>query len=139
MPIALVDCNNPCVSCERVFNPKLEGKPVVVLSNNDGVVVARHNEVKALGVKMGEHWFNLEKLAKQQGIIALSSNYSLYGDLSARVMPILAMFSTKHRPLCCFAARNQIHVTVSNRHKTEVQAVHPDRLLLGSNRRSRPA
>lgn len=95
MPVALVDCNNFYVSCERVFNPKLEGKPVVVLSNNDGCAVARSNEVKALGVKMGEPWFKLEKLAKQHGIIALSSNYSLYGDLSARVMSILATFSPK--------------------------------------------
>lgn len=95
MPIALVDCNNFYVSCERVFNPKLEGKPVVVLSNNDGVAVARSSEVRALGVKMGEPWFKLEKLAKQHGIIALSSNYSLYGDLSARVMSILATFSPK--------------------------------------------
>lgn len=95
MPVALVDCNNFYVSCERVFNPKLEGKPVVVLSNNDGCAVARSNEVKALGVKMGEPWFKLEKLAKQHGIIALSSNYALYGDLSARVMSILATFSPK--------------------------------------------
>lgn len=95
MPVALVDCNNFYVSCERVFNPKLEGKPVVVLSNNDGCAVARSNEVKALGVKMGEPWFKLEQLAKQHGIIALSSNYSLYGDLSARVMSILATFSPK--------------------------------------------
>jgi DNA polymerase V len=93
MPIALVDCNNFYVSCERVFNPKLEGKPVVVLSNNDGCAVARSNEVKALGVKMGEPWFKMEKLAKQHGIIALSSNYTLYGDMSARVMSILSEFS----------------------------------------------
>lgn len=95
MPVALVDCNNFYVSCERVFNPTLEGKPVVVLSNNDGCAVARSNEVKALGVKMGEPWFKFEKLAKQHGIIALSSNYCLYGDLSARVMSILATFSSK--------------------------------------------
>ena len=94
-PIALVDCNNFYVSCERVFNPKLEGKPVVVLSNNDGCAVARSNEVKALGIKMGEPWFKMEKLAKQHGIIALSSNYTLYGDLSARVMSILSNFSPK--------------------------------------------
>ncbi|MBU1214820.1 MAG: Y-family DNA polymerase [Gammaproteobacteria bacterium] len=93
MPIALVDCNNFYVSCERVFNPKLDGKPVVVLSNNDGCAVARSNEVKALGVKMGEPWFKMEKLAKQHGIIALSSNYTLYGDMSARVMNILSEFS----------------------------------------------
>lgn len=95
MPIALVDCNNFYVSCERVFNPMLEGKPVVVLSNNDGCAVARSGEVKALGIKMAEPWFKLEKLAKQHGIIALSSNYALYGDLSARVMSILSTFSPK--------------------------------------------
>lgn len=95
MPLALVDCNNFYVSCERVFNPKLEGKPIVVLSNNDGCAVSRSNEVKALGLKMGEPWFKMEKLAKQHGIIAFSSNYTLYGDLSARVMSILSNFSPK--------------------------------------------
>ena len=95
MPIALVDANNFYVSCERMFNPKLEDKPVVVLSNNDGCAVARSNEVKALGIKMGEPWFKMEKFAKQHGIIAYSSNYALYGDLSARVMSILATFSPK--------------------------------------------
>jgi len=93
MPFALVDCNNFYVSCERVFNPKLEGKPVVVLSNNDGCAVARSNEVKALGVKMGEPWFKMKEIAKRHGIIALSSNYALYGDMSARVMSILSNFS----------------------------------------------
>jgi len=93
MPIALVDCNNFYVSCERVFNPKLKGKPVVVLSNNDGCAVARSNEVKVLGIKMGEPWFKMQDVAKQHGIIALSSNYSLYGDMSARVMSILSEFS----------------------------------------------
>jgi DNA polymerase V len=95
MPLALVDCNNFYVSCERAFNPKLEGKPVVVLSNNDGCAVSRSSEVKALGLKMGEPWFKMEKLARQHGIIALSSNYTLYGDLSARVMSILSDFSPK--------------------------------------------
>lgn len=93
MPIALVDCNNFYVSCERVFNPRLEGVPVVVLSNNDGCAVARSGEVKALGIKMGEPWFKMKDIAKKHGIIALSSNYTLYGDLSARVMSILANFS----------------------------------------------
>jgi len=93
MPIALVDCNNFYVSCERVFNPRLEGKPVVVLSNNDGCAVARSNEVKGLGIKMGEPWFKMKDVAQKHGIIALSSNYSLYGDMSARVMSILSGFS----------------------------------------------
>lgn len=91
--LALVDCNNFYVSCERVFRPDLDGKPVVVLSNNDGCVVARSNEVKALGVKMGEPWFKLKDLAKQHGIIAFSSNYALYADMSNRVMALLARFT----------------------------------------------
>ena len=91
--IALIDVNNFYVSCERVFNPKLNNKPVVVLSNNDGCAVARSNEVKALGVAMGAPWFKLKDLAKQYGIIALSSNYALYADMSNRVMSILRQFS----------------------------------------------
>ncbi len=90
---ALVDVNNFYVSCERAFNPTLRGKPVVVLSNNDGCAVARSNEAKALGVAMGAPWFMLKDLAKQHGIIALSSNYTLYGDMSNRVMEILRTFS----------------------------------------------
>ncbi|MDP3664115.1 MAG: Y-family DNA polymerase [Nitrosomonas sp.] len=91
--IALIDVNNFYVSCERVFNPRLEDKPVVVLSNNDGCAVARSNEVKALGVKTGQPWFQLEDLAKKHGIIAYSSNYTLYADMSNRFMSILAVFS----------------------------------------------
>ena len=91
--IALIDVNNFYVSCERVFNPKLVGKPVVVLSNNDGCAVARSNEVKALGVAMGAPWFKLKDLAKQHGIIGLSSNYALYADMSNRVMSILRQYS----------------------------------------------
>lgn len=91
--IALVDVNNFYVSCERVFNPKLRDKPVVVLSNNDGCAVARSNEVKALGVPMGAPWFKFKDLAVQHGIIAYSSNYALYADMSNRVMAILRQFS----------------------------------------------
>lgn len=91
--IALIDVNNFYVSCERVFNPKLVGRPVVVLSNNDGCAVARSNEVKALGVPMGAPWFKMKDLARQHGIIALSSNYALYADMSNRVMSILRQFS----------------------------------------------
>ncbi|MDI1362692.1 Y-family DNA polymerase [Methylotenera sp.] len=91
--IALIDVNNFYVSCERVFNPKLVGKPVVVLSNNDGCAVARSNEVKALGVGMGAPWFKFKDLAKQHGIIGLSSNYALYADMSNRVMSILREYS----------------------------------------------
>jgi DNA polymerase V len=91
--IALIDCNNFYVSCERVFNPKLHGRPVVVLSNNDGCAVARSNESKALGIPMGAPWFKYKELAKQHGIIAFSSNYALYADMSNRVMSILRQFS----------------------------------------------
>lgn len=93
MTVALVDGNNFFVSCERVFDPQLEGKPVVVLSNNDGCAVARSNEVKALGVKMGTPWFQLRDLARRHGIVALSSNYELYADMSNRMMAILGRFS----------------------------------------------
>lgn len=91
--IALIDGNNFYVSCERVFNPKLEGRPVVVLSNNDGCAVARSNEVKALGVKMGTPWFQMKELARKHGVIALSSNYALYADMSNRMMSILSQYS----------------------------------------------
>jgi DNA polymerase V len=90
---ALVDVNNMYVSCERAFNPRLQGRPVVVLSNNDGCAVARSNEVKALGVKMGAPWHQLQDLARQHGIIGLSSNYTLYGDMSNRIMTILRTYS----------------------------------------------
>lgn len=93
MPLALVDCNNFYVSCERVFDPRLEGRPVVVLSNNDGCAVARSNEVKALGVKMGTPWFQMKDLAQEHDIVALSSNYALYADMSNRVMAILGEYS----------------------------------------------
>ena len=91
--IALIDANNFYVSCERVFNPKLEGKPVVVLSNNDACVVARSNEVKALGVKMGTPLFEMRSLIQEHQIQVFSSNYALYGDLSRRVMEVLGQFT----------------------------------------------
>jgi DNA polymerase V len=91
--IALVDCNNFYVSCERLFQPKLEGKPVVVLSNNDGCVVSRSQEVKDLGLKMAVPWFQMKDIAKRHGIIALSSNYTLYADISNRVMRLLSQYS----------------------------------------------
>ena len=91
--LALVDCNNFYVSCERIFRPDLARVPMVVLSNNDGCVVSRSNEAKALGVKMGQPWFECQSLAKAHGILALSSNYALYADMSNRVMRILGEFS----------------------------------------------
>ena len=93
--IALVDVNNFYASAERVFNPKLEGVPLVVLSNNDGCVVARSAEVKALGIRMAEPWFKLKAQAKKHGIIALSSNYALYADMSNRIMSVLSDFSPR--------------------------------------------
>jgi DNA polymerase V len=90
---ALVDCNNFFVSCERAFDPRLQGRPVVVLSSNDGCAVARSNEVKALGVKMGTPWFKMQDVARRHGIVALSSNFALYGDMSDRVVAVLREFS----------------------------------------------
>jgi len=93
--IALADCNNFYVSCERVFRPDLIGKPVVVLSNNDGCVVARSKEVKDLGIKMGVPLFQIQQLVNQHQIQLFSSHYSLYADMSARVMSILEEFAPR--------------------------------------------
>jgi len=89
MMIALVDCNNFYASCERVFNPKLENIPVIILSNNDGCVIARSNEAKKIGIKMGEPLFKIEALCLSQHVAILSSNFALYADMSNRVMTIL--------------------------------------------------
>lgn len=86
---ALIDCNNFYVSCERVFDPKLEHRPVVILSNNDGCVIARSNEAKAIGIGMGVPRFQCNDLLKRHNAVALSSNYQLYGDMSQRVMQII--------------------------------------------------
>ena len=83
-------------SCERLFRPDLLKVPLVVLSNNDGCVVSRSNEAKALGVKMGQPWFECQALAEQHGILGMSSNYALYADISNRVMAIVAAFSPRH-------------------------------------------
>ena len=92
---ALADCNNFFVSCERVFRPDLEGKPVVVLSGNDGCVVSRSNEAKALGVKMGVPLYQIKNLVDKEGIVCFSSNFSLYGDLSNRVMSIIRSHTSR--------------------------------------------
>lgn len=84
--IALADCNNFYASCERVFNPKLERKPVVVLSNNDGCIIARSNEAKKLGIKMGEPAFKIKNVVEKYNVNVFSTNFALYGDLSKRVM-----------------------------------------------------
>jgi DNA polymerase V len=90
---ALVDCNNFYASCEKLFDPKLKDRPVVVLSNNDGCVVARSAEVKALGIPMGVPWFQIQAEARRYGIVAFSSNYALYADMSNRVVEVLSDFS----------------------------------------------
>ncbi|OGT39895.1 MAG: hypothetical protein A3E81_01900 [Gammaproteobacteria bacterium RIFCSPHIGHO2_12_FULL_36_30] len=89
---ALVDCNNFFVSCERIFNPRLINKPTIVLSSNDGCVVARSNEAKLLGIKMGQPYFQIEKLCRQNHVHIFSSNFELYGDISKRVMTTLFDF-----------------------------------------------
>ena len=86
----LMDCNNFYASCERVFNPALNGKPVIVLSNNDGCVIARSNEAKVLGIKMGVPVYQIKDEIQKYGIAVFSSNYTLYGDMSSRVMSILS-------------------------------------------------
>jgi DNA polymerase V len=91
--IAHVDVNCFYASAERAFDPSLEGRPVVVLSNNDGCAVTRSPEAKRLGIAMGEPWFKLAPRAKEWGLVALSSNYELYGDISARVMELLGRYS----------------------------------------------
>ena len=92
--IALIDCNSFYVSCERLFNPKIRKKPVVVLSNNDGCIVSRSNEAKALGIKMGEPYFKAKDIIVKNNVYVFSSNYSLYGDLSRRVMRTLKRFNS---------------------------------------------
>lgn len=96
--IGLVDCNNFYVSCERVFQPRLEGVPVGVMSNNDGCVIARSSELKTLGVEMGTPAFQLQQWVNQGRIHLLSSNYELYGDMSARVREVLEEFSAGVEP-----------------------------------------
>ena len=93
--VALIDCNSFYVSCERLFNPKIQNVPVVVLSNNDGCVISRSIEAKKIGIKMGEPYFKIKDLVKKKNVQAFSSNYALYGDLSRRVMKVLKGFSDK--------------------------------------------
>lgn len=110
--VGLVDCNNFFVSCERIFAPALEGRPVAVLSNNDGVVVARSKELKALGIPMGEPYFKLKQIADLYGIVFKSSNYELYADISRRVMAVLRESS----PLVEQYSIDEgfLHITLSN-------------------------
>lgn len=90
----LADCNNFYASCERIFNPRLEGRPVIVLSNNDGCIVARSQEAKGLGLKMGEPYFKIKEFCRLNKVIVCSSNYQLYGNISQRVMSILGSFAS---------------------------------------------
>lgn len=90
---ALLDCNNFYASCERVFNPSLKNRPMVILSNNDGCVIARSNEAKAIGIPMGVPYFKCQRLIEQSQTVVFSSNYALYGDMSARVMSLLPSFT----------------------------------------------
>ena len=92
---ALVDGNNFYVSCERVFAPRLVGRPVVVLSSNDGACIARSNEAKELGVQMAQPWFQVRHLEKSAGLIAVSANHELYGDMSARMMAVAARYAPR--------------------------------------------
>ena len=119
---ALVDVNNFYVSCERVFAPKLEAVPMVVLSNNDGCAVARSAEVKALGVKMGTPWFQIQDLAKKHGIQAYSSNYTLYGDMSNRVVQVLRKFTPNLEVYSIDESFLQIETVLKQ---------HPDTIVLG--------
>ncbi len=91
--IALLDCNNFYASCERVFDASVKRKPIVVLSNNDGCVVARSDEAKAIGVTMGSPLFKVESLLNEHDAEIFSSNYALYGDMSSRVMNLLQNFT----------------------------------------------
>ena len=93
--IALVDCNSFYVSCERLFKPSLIRKPVIVLSSNDGCIISRSNEAKALGIKMGDPYFKAKEIIKKNNVHVFSSNYSLYGDMSRRVMKTLKYFGTE--------------------------------------------
>ena len=90
---ALVDCNNFYVSCERVFQPQFEKHPTIILSNNDGCIIARSNEVKQIGIPMGAPAFKYKKILKQKNVKIFSSNYPLYNDMSNRIMKILSAYS----------------------------------------------
>lgn len=98
MMIALLDCNNFFASCERIFRPDLEGKPIVVLSNNDGCVIARSNEAKALGISMGEAFFKCQHILEKNHVHVFSSNFSLYGEISNRIMSLLMNKFSKVEP-----------------------------------------
>src|SRR5664279_2252571 len=93
--LALIDSNNFFVSCERLFRPDLEGRPVVVLSSNDGCAVSRSNEAKALGIPMGAPLFKFRDLFKRHGVVAFSANFELYGDISERITTLLTTITPR--------------------------------------------
>ena len=110
--IALADCNNFYVSCERVFQPWLNGRPVIVLSNNDGCAIARSNEAKRLGIKMGAPYHQIKDLCQKNRVSVFSSNYELYGDMSRRVVSILMRFAPEYEVYSIdesFLSLEQIH------------------------------
>lgn len=92
---ALVDINNACVEFQRAFDPRLRGRPVVILSNNDGACIARSNEAKALGIQMAQPWFQVKHLEKSHGLVALSANFELYGDMSSRMMTMVGRYAPR--------------------------------------------
>ena len=117
--IALVDCNSFYVSCERLFNPRIRKKPVVVLSNNDGCIISRSNEAKSLGIKMGEPYFKARDIILKNKVEVFSSNYSLYGDLSRRVMRTLKRFNSDIEVYSI----DEAFMDLSNYIDTEVESV----------------
>ncbi len=117
--IALVDCNSFYVSCERLFNPRIRKKPVVVLSNNDGCIISRSNEAKSLGIKMGEPYFKARDIILKNKVEVFSSNYSLYGDLSRRVMRTLKRFNSDIEVYSI----DEAFMDLSNYTDTEVESV----------------
>ncbi len=117
--IALVDCNSFYVSCERLFNPKIKNKPVVVLSNNDGCIISRSTEAKDLGIKMGEPYFKAKDIILKNKVYVFSSNYSLYGDLSRRVMRTLKRFN----PILEIYSIDEAFLDLSNFSDDEVENV----------------
>lgn len=125
--VALVDCNNFYVSCERVFHAALQNKSVVVLSNNDGCIVARSNEAKKLGIKMGQPAFQCQDIIRKHHVQVFSSNYSLYADMSKRVMKVLSQFSSQI----------EVYSIVTGRMKMDRQG-STERCSGGSRRTLRP-
>ena len=116
---AIVDANNFYASCERVFNPALENKPIVILSSNDGCVIARSNEAKTIGIKMGEPYFKLQSLIKSHNLKVISSNFTLYGDLSRRMMTILEDFS----PACEIYSIDECFLDFSSLTAEQIQSL----------------